>query len=260
MRRPLRDWDLRPIWIGIAVMMLVGLAVESVLLYQIVDAQDAIGDDLDYFRSVAQRWLDTGVLYSPDQLAGPYVVKTQVHNLYPPLALYLFVPFLYLPAILWWLIPLGLLAYVVWWCRPVTWALPILAALILYPKTPAVVLYGNSDIWGIGFAAAGIRWGWPAALVFFKPSVGFLALPGILTRRWWIAAAVLAVISLPLLPLWLDYPRVLLNSDTNIGRSWSNAPFFLVPFVAWLTSSRRGDIPIRTWAAKLLTGTTQPSR
>ena len=252
MRRPLRDWDLRPIWIGVAVMMLVALAVETVVLYDIVDAQDSIGSDLRFFQGVAQRWLDTGVYYTDRQLSGPYVVGSNIDNIYPPIALYLFVPFLVVPAILWWLIPIVLIGYLVWWCRPATWALPILALLVLYPKTPAVFLYGNSDIWATAFAAAGVRWGWPAVLALFKPSVGFLALVGIGNRSWWIGALVLGLASLPLLDLWMDYPTVIGNSDANIGRSPSDLPLFSVPILAWLTSTRRGDVPLRAWAVRLV--------
>jgi hypothetical protein len=252
MRRPLRDWDLRPIWVAIAVLMLVALAVETVLLYRIIDEQESIGSDLRFFQGVARRWLDTGVYYTDSQLAGPYVVGTNVDNIYPPHALYLFVPFLFVPDILWWAIPIALLGYLVWWCRPATWALPILALLVLYPKTPAVFLYGNSDIWATAFAAAGVRWGWPAVLVSFKPSVGFLGLVGIGNRAWWIGAAAVAVASLPLIALWMDYPRVILNSDANIGRALSDLPLFALPIVAWLTSTRRGEVPMRTWAAKLI--------
>lgn len=252
MRRPLRDWDLRPIWIGIAVMMLVALAAETVVLYWIVDDQRAIGSDLRFFQGVGQRWLDTGIYYTDRQLSGPYVVGSNVDNIYPPLALYLFVPFLFLPAILWWMVPIALIGYVVWWCRPAVWALPILALLVLYPKTPAVFLYGNSDIWATAFAAAGVRWGWPAVLVAFKPSVGFLGLVGIGNRGWWIAAGGLAVASLPLFGLWLEYPRVILNSDADIGRSLSDLPLFALPFVAWMTSTRRAGETIRSWSARLV--------
>ena len=235
-------------------MMLVALAAELVVLYGIIDDQRAIGTDLGFFQNVARRWLDTGVYYADYQLSGPYAVATDADNLYPPIALYLFVPFLVLPAILWWVIPLVLIAYVVYWCRPPAWALPVLAALVLYPKTPAVILYGGTDMWAIAFAAAGVRWGWPAVLVAFKPSVGFLAMVGIGNRGWWIGAAVLAVASLPFIGLWVDYPKVLLNSDTDIGRSWSNMPFLSLPIIAWLVSTRR-DTPIRSWAARLVTGT-----
>ena len=233
-------------------MMLVALAVETAALYKIIDDQYSIGSDLRFFQSVAQRWLDTGVYYSDRQLSGPHIHLSNVDNLYPPLALYLFIPFLVLPSILWWIIPIVVIGYVVWWCRPPAWALPILAALLLYPKTPAVVLYGNSDIWAVTFASAGVRWGWPAVLIAFKPSVGFLALPGIATRRWWIAAAVLLVASLPFIHLWLVYPQIVIDSDTDIGRSLSDLPFFSLPFVAWLVSTRRGRTPIGQWALALL--------
>lgn len=250
----LRTWDLRPIWIGIAGLLLVAFAVELVVLYRIIDEQRAIGGDLDFFRGVAQRWLDTGVYYTDRELSGPFIVQTQVDNIYPPSALLLFVPFVFLPAVLWWVIPLGLIAYVVWWCRPVAWALPVLALLVAFPKTPAVILYGNSDIWAVAFAAAGIRWAWPAVLASFKPSVGFLAIPGIGTRRWWVAAAIFAAVNVPLVGLWLDYPTVLMNSDANLARGLGNLPFFALPFVAWLTSSRRGGLPMSAWARKLVTG------
>lgn len=252
MSRPFHDWDLRPIWIGIATLILVAAMIETVLLFWIIDDQQSIGVDLRFFQDVARRWLDTGVYYTDRQLSGPYVVGTLVDNLYPPHALFLFVPFVVLPAILWWIVPLGLIAYVVWWCRPAVWALPILALVFLYPKTPAVILYGNSDIWAVAFAAAGVRWAWPAVLVSFKPSVGFLAVIGIGTRRWWIAAGILALLNLPFLGLWLDYPRVLLNSDTDIGRALSDMPLFTLPIVAWLVSSRRAGMPLGSWAVKLL--------
>jgi hypothetical protein len=251
MRRPLREWDLRPIWVGIAVMLLVALAIEAATLYKIIDDQHSVGSDLRFFQSVAQRWLDTGVYYTEHQLNGPYVVRSNVDNLYPPVALYLFLPFLVLPSILWWIIPIAVIGYVVWWCRPQAWALPILAALVLFPKTPAVFLYGNSDIWAVTFAAAGVRWAWPAALVAFKPSVGFLGLIGIGTRRWWIAAGVLAVASLPFIELWRVYPQVVIDSDTDIGRALGDLPFFSLPILAWLTSTRRGDTPFGEWALRL---------
>jgi hypothetical protein len=60
------------------------------------------------------------------------------------------------------------------------------------------------------------------------------------------------VASLPLIALWMDYPRVILNSDANIGRALSDLPLFALPIVAWLTSTRRGEVPMRAWAAKLI--------
>ena len=95
--------------------------------------------------------MTTGVYYTDQQLAGPYVVQTQVHNLYPPHALYLFVPFLFLPGILWWALPLAFLAYVIWWCRPTAWTWVLLLGLLALPKGPAQILFGNTDMWIAAF-------------------------------------------------------------------------------------------------------------
>ena len=243
---------LRPVWVGLTVVLLALAALEAVMLFRIIDDQDAVGTDLAYFQSIAQRWLDTGVWYTADQLAGPYPVETLVTNLYPPHALYLFVPFLVLPAILWWVIPLGVIASVVWWCRPAPWVWPILAAIVLFPKTLNPVIYGNTDMWIAAFIAGGVRWAWPATLVTIKPSLLFFAAIGILQRSWWIAAAVLVLISLPLLGLWLQYPTVMLNSSAKFWYSFGNLPFFVLPLVAWIGSTRRGRTPWATWIRDLL--------
>ena len=158
---------LRPFYVGLTIVLLALSLVEFVVLFGIIDAQNAVGADLAYYQFVARRWLETGVYYTASQLSGPYVVQTQVDNLYPPHALYLFVPFVYLPAILWWIVPLAIIAWVVWWCRPALWGLPILAAIILFPKTPNQIIYGNTDMWIGAAIAAGVRWGWPSTLVSF---------------------------------------------------------------------------------------------
>jgi len=249
-----RRRHLRPLWVGLTVVILALAAYETVLLYGVIDGQDAIGTDLDYYRFVAQRYVDTGVWFTDRQLNGPYVVQTQVDNLYPPHALYLFVPFLILPDILWWILPLGVIGYVVWWCRPVVWMWPILALIVLFPKTPGQILFGNTDMWVAAAIAGGVRWAWPSVFVTFKPSLVFFALIGIRARSWWIAAGVLALASLPLLPLWLDYPTATRNSNATFWYSFGNLPFFVLPIVAFLGSSRRVTTPPLRWAAALSRG------
>jgi hypothetical protein len=243
---------LRPVWVGLTIVFLVLAAVETVALVRVIGDQDAIGVDLEYYRFVAQRWLDTGVYYTERQLAGDYEVQTLVDNLYPPHALYLFLPFLVLPAALWWVLPLGFLGYVIWWCRPAAWAWPILAAIVLFPKTPNQIIFGNTDMWIAAFIAGGVRWGWPAVLVSIKPSLAFFGVIGIGARSWWIAAAVLAVVSLPFLALWLDYPTVMMNSSAKFWYSFGNLPFFVMPIVAWIGSRRRGTTPVMSWLGRLI--------
>src|SRR4029078_6946076 len=124
---------------------------------------------------------------------GPYQVQTLVDNLYPPHALYLFVPFVVVPALVWWLVPLRVIAYLQWWCRPAAWAWPILALILVFPKTPNQIIYGNTDMWIAAFIAGGVRWAWPAVLVSIKPSLAPFALIGIRSRWWGIAAAILGL-------------------------------------------------------------------
>jgi hypothetical protein len=250
--RDLRSWDLRPIWIGITVMILIATALEVAALFRIIDGQSAVTADYRYYVDVARRWVDTGVFYTDRQLAGPYQVTTLVDNLYPPHALYLFLPLLVLPEPMWWVIPLGLIAYVVWWCRPAIAAWPLLALLVLFPKTPNQIIYGNTDMWVTAGIAAGVRWGWPAVLISMKPSLSIFGLLGIRSRAWWRAAAALFLLSLPFAALWLQYPTVMGNSSAGWYYSFGNLPFFVLPIVAWLASTLRGDHSRREWAISLL--------
>ena len=69
---------LRPLWVGLTIVILVLVALETVQLFRVIDGQDAIGTDLHYYQFVAQRYVDTGVWFTDRQLSGPYVVQTQV--------------------------------------------------------------------------------------------------------------------------------------------------------------------------------------
>jgi hypothetical protein len=249
-----RTTHLRPLLVGLTIVILVLAGLETIALFRVISGQGAIGTDLDYYQFVAQRWLDTGVYYTDHQLSGPYIVQTQVDNLYPPHALYLFVPFLVLPDLLWWIVPLLVIAYVTWWCRPAPWAWPVLALILLFPKTPAQILFGNTDMWIAASISAGVRWGWPSVLVTIKPSLGFFAFIGIRSRRWWIAAGMLAVLSLPFIAIWIDYLTATMNSSAKFWYSFGNLPFFVLPIVAWLGSSRRGEMRIGRWFVGLLEG------
>src|SRR5262249_12098765 len=69
--------------------------------------------DADLYREAAVRWSGGGPFYAARQLAGPYEI-TPGDILYPPVGLWLFVPFTFLPdalaMVLWWAIPLGVTA------------------------------------------------------------------------------------------------------------------------------------------------------
>jgi hypothetical protein len=235
---PIRS-RLNRFYVGLTLVFLTFAVVELYLLWQVMADQSALGIDPVFYRGVAVRWLDTGVYYVEQQLAGPYEVVTQVHNLYPPHALALFLPFVVLPVALWWILPIGFVAWTVWRLRPDPWAWPILALILALPKTSTVLLYGNSDLWVIAIVAAAVRWGWPAVLITVKPSLAFLAILGIGRRSWWIAGVMVALVTLPLLPLWFEWPLVVANSSVTPEYSLANLPHVALPVVAWL-GSRRG--------------------
>jgi hypothetical protein len=244
-----RRWT-RPLFVGLTAVLLAITLVETWWLWQYIGAQHALGADHAYYVSIAQRWLDTGVWYTDRQLAGPYEQTTLVDNLYPPHALYLFLPFVWLPGIVWWLVPAALLGYAIWRLRPAIWSWPILALLIALPKTPNAILYGNSDLWVMGFVAAAVVWGWPAVFVTFKPSMGMFALIGIHRRDWWIALGVLGLATLPQLALWREWPVAVDNSTATVGYSFAAIPFILVPIVVRLASTTRPRVglPSLPWA------------
>jgi hypothetical protein len=210
------------------------MAWEAIVLWRYIGDQHALGTDFDYYRGIGQRWLDTGSFYLPRQLGGPYVVRADVDVLYPPIALLLFVPFTVLPWPAWWLIPLGTVAWCVIRWRPATWTWPILALLAAWPVQLSHVLYGNSTTWAMAALAGGLAAGWPGVFVILKPSLAPFALAGIGRRSWWVAALVLGLLSLLMLPLWIDFFTAIRNSDAGPTYSLPDIPPMLIPVVAWL--------------------------
>lgn len=226
------------VYTSTAVVLLVAAVVEAVWLWEYMGTQDALGADLVFFRDIAQRWVDTGEFYLERQLAGPYVVETLVDVLYPPFALYLFVPFLVLPTLLWWLIPMVAFAAGIARLRPAPWTWPIIAAGIAWPQTVAQVLYGNTNMWVAAAIAAGVAWAWPSVLILLKPSLAPFALIGIHRRRWWVALGILALAAIPFGTLWLDWLTTIGNSSLAPSYALITLPLMLAPIVAWVGRGR----------------------
>jgi hypothetical protein len=216
------------------------------------------GVDFHQYQGHVQRWLTSGQFYLPRQLAGPTSVMDG-DPLYPPIALYLLVPFHWLPDIAWWVPPLAILAYAFVRFRPGMWTWPLLAAVLAYPRTEAMIFYGNPGMWIDAAIASGLLWGWPAVLVLLKPSLGPFALMGIRHRSWWIAIAVIVVASLPFAGLWFDYVTVLRNSSVPLTYSVLDLPLALAPVVAWLgrSDARVGIAP--PWEGRIRRAERTPS-
>jgi hypothetical protein len=240
---PLHDADGRRI-VRVGVLVLTGVllavgTVWAVQLWSIISShQGGVGVDFHRYQELTERWLSSGQFYLEHQLAGPTTVRDG-DPLYPPIVLYLLVPFRLLPELLWWVIPLTVLGYVLIRLRPRAWTWPLLAAVVVWPRTPALIIYGNPGIWIDAAIAAGVLYAWPSALVLVKPSLLPLALLGIRKRSWWIAVGVLTLAAIPFGTLWVDYLTVLRNSAVPVTYSVLDLPLAFAPVIAWIGRSDR---------------------
>jgi len=222
------------------------LVIEVVVGALVIAAPGDIGVDFRFYRDLAARWVADGTYFQPYQLEGPYVSTTLVDTFYPPIALLLFVPFLILPAILWWLIPIAVLLYVIAGWRPNLWAVAVMIVLMMWVRAFGAYLWGNTDMWLVAAVAAGLRWGWPAALIAIKPSVLPFMLIGVRRRSFWIAIAALVLVSIPMWELWGDWVIAIRNMDQRPDYSLGSITLYLVPIVAWLGRRRALGEPMLT--------------
>jgi hypothetical protein len=199
-----------------------------------------LGIDFSLYRDVAARWLAGGSYFEPRQLAGPYAIEAG-DVLYPPVALWLFLPFVVVPAILWWALPLGATAWAIWRLRPRPEVWPLLALCVAWPTTLLKTWTGNPVIWAVAALALGMLYRWPSVFVLLKTSLFPFALFGANRRSWWIALAVLVVLSLPFGALWVDWVASVVNSRGG-GPLYSalEIPMLLLPLVAWAGRTRPG--------------------
>ena len=101
---------------------------------------------------------------SPTNYPGPYDVQLQSDVIYPPSALFLFVPFAVAPWWLWWVVPIAITGYVIWRWRPAWWGVAAMLTLLCWPRAHAAFPYGNTDMWAMAGVAAALMWGWPSGL------------------------------------------------------------------------------------------------
>lgn len=224
-------WITRCVCATLAVVILIA-AAQSLLAWWATDP-NLIGSDLRYGYLVgAQRFLETGSPYSPDQLAGPWTLGAHSF-VHPPAALPLFASFLILPLPLWWVLPLGITGYAIARQRPAPWAWVVMALCLAWPRSVGSVLVGNTDIWAMAAVAAGTIWGWPVVLLAIKPTFAPLALVGARRRSTWIAGVAGLAFVIVTAPLWLDWWTAIRNAHLDWTYSLWNLPLVVLPLVAW---------------------------
>jgi hypothetical protein len=202
-----------------------------------------LGVDHAMFLEDGRRWLETGTMYLPYQLEGRYAhdIGSGTPNvaimpaLYPPIAGPVFAAWRFLPDALWWAIPIAVLAYALVRWRPSLWAWPLIVEALLWTNTADAVLAGGSNMWVVAGLAGGLIWGWPAALIAFKPSFVPFMLVGAGRRSWWIAVGLVIILALAMLPEWFRYVTVLRNVQSpGLLYSVGGLPLLLVPVIAWV--------------------------
>jgi hypothetical protein len=231
----------RPVAFGLTVALLAAAAVVFVFLWRGIDARGEIGYDAHLFAMFGQRFVETGEAYFPVQFGAPYLVQGTV-NVYPPLALYLFVPLAYVPLILWWAIPIAVFAWHLARYRPKPWAWPVLALMLAYPPTVSGLIYGSSTMWSAAFLCIAFRYPLAAALIAFKP-VDILVWPLFVRRKaFWIGLAIMALAALPFGELWFDWFAAITNTvGSSPLRNITGWPLLLLPVVAWFRPAARGS-------------------
>jgi hypothetical protein len=208
--------------------------------------EQPFGVDYTLYRDVADRWLAGGPYFEPYQLAGPYEIQAG-DVLYPPVALWLFVPFALLPAqvawIIWWGVPIGSVAFALWRLRPAPESWPLIALCIAWPTTLLKTWTGNPVIWCVGALALGTLWAWPSVFVVLKASLAPFALFGAWRRSWWVAAGVLVLGSVPFGSLWADWLASLRNSQGGgVLYSSLEVPMLLIPLIAWAARTSQAGV------------------
>ena len=192
---------LRFTWIALTLVLLVCAAFEAAIVLPPAIAHPGVtlGMDFTIYMDRARSWLAGDGFYLPWQLTGPYVIGTTgtPPALYPPVLLYLLVPFTVLPAVLWWAIPLGIIAVSLYRLRPAAWTWPVLAAVLCYPRAWIVLVYGNPSLWVLAALAAGLVWTWPLAFLPMKAPLAPFALLGVRQRVFWAGAGTFVLLALP---------------------------------------------------------------
>ena len=156
--------------IGLAVVIAgIGIGI-FVLALLIAGWPDFWFHDLEVLLDATRRLFAGESWYLERQLHGPYPAQFG-DVMYPPVLAWFLVPWLILPAWTFVAIPVGILAWHIVAARPAPWTWPLLALGLTYPITLVHAGFANPTLWMAAFAALGLRFAWPGALILLKPSL-----------------------------------------------------------------------------------------
>lgn len=217
-----------PITLGLCLLALteliaLGLGVTSIIIRDW---------DRTHYMDAARRFVETGTPYLASEVQSRFDYQPLTF-LHPPVALYLMVPFSYLPPVLWYAVPVGIVVISIWRWNPQPWSWPILALCLAWPRTPSMLIPGNTDMWVAAFVALGCRYGWPGLLAGIKPSLAPLALAGAWRRSWWLILPVALLAAVPFGGLWPDWLSVVRHAPGDLFYSVLALPMVTLPLIAF---------------------------
>jgi hypothetical protein len=230
----------RPDLVRVAALVLPVLAITWVVLgLQVLPHGDAWGYDFRAYRDAAVRLAETGSLYVPQTVDGPWKPGPYGLFLYPPASAASLSPLAWLapePGALAWfgfhLLVIGLACAVLPVPATVRWA--VLGAALLSQAVTSDVTLGNVS--SLLLLPLALAWRWldrpagsiaQAIAISVRPSLGVIVIWQLLRRRWravvWTVAAavVLVLVSLPVVGVsaYADYLALMRNMSDAIGVS-----------------------------------------
>ena len=231
-----RRWLMPALFAGISAALVAWALVPLIPLAPSFNGLASI--DLDLYLAAARRWVDGGSFYQAYQLQGPYTIAYG-DILYPPVVLWLLVPFLVLPTILWWIVPLVVTTWGIARLRPSFVVWPLLALCIAWPPTAVRIASGNPVMWIVAALTLGVVVVGPAVLAFLKPSLFPFAFWGSHRRRWWLWLAVFVALCVPFGMMWRDWLVTVMNSQGGgLLYSAQELPMLFFPIIAWIGRRR----------------------
>ena len=191
-----------------------------------------VGADFNIYMDATRSWASSGDWYLARQLHGPYRIEYG-DVLYPPLLLYLTIPFIVVPEPVWWLVPLGAVMWSLRRLGPLPWALPLMMICLVVPLTTEQFIKGNPVMWVMAIEAVCLARGWPTVLVLLKPSLVPFAFLGVRRWAWWLLLVGVGIACIPVLGPALAYPQVILDSrGGGLLYSIRDVPLLLIPILA----------------------------
>ena len=125
----MRGYAVNLAWFSLVIVVILFSALWIIGLVMPAVAHGYVGIDLTVYLDRTRDWMQGGSFYRDRQVTGAGYPVEHGDAFYPPVMLYLLVPFTVLPAILWWIIPGAIAVVALRRLRPNRWGWLLIAGL-----------------------------------------------------------------------------------------------------------------------------------